>query len=176
MSWRKYRDQMLQLKNMFEWEKTGEQEQYIKTTRALKQLIDVQKDSSSHIKEELASTKNKITDALVPFSTNLGRRIGQMETLQNLPYYNEPVEWTLESTPKKEAIYVNIDRLLLNDTNRKNLESMGLELPSIVQNKGNFQEALDKISQLKRSLGQLAGKKSIKDEKEKEIFECRKKR
>lgn len=155
----KYKELKNYLINKFQADKTGEQTLYVDQTKLFKPVIE----SSKAIEEKLTSSQDK----LVPVIRELERR--------SLPFRDLPQ--IQASTPKKEdeALYVDVDKDLLNDTNRENLQDMGLDLPSIVQKTNNFEETLGKIESQKRSIGQLLGEKSKRSESEKEMYKSQQK-
>ena len=162
---KKYKEQKDYIRNMFQAEKTGEQMMYTDQSKLFKPVIDSQKE----IQDKLST---KVTnDALVPFIRELQRRedLSGIETTERLPLDRA-------STPKEKArqadtLLVDVDKGLLNETHRENLEDMGLDLPSVVQKKGTFKETLDKIESESKSIGQHLGIKSKKTESEKQMYE-----
>lgn len=170
---KKYKQQRDYLRNMFEAEKTGDQTLFRDQTKLFKPVIESQKEASKAIQQKLEASQN----VLVPFTRELQKRNDYMEGMQSLPYYGLPEIQPPTSTPTKsreDSLLVDVDKDLLNETHRENLQDMTLELPSVVQKKGTFEDALEKIEHQTRSIGQLLGKNSKAPEKEKEIYESRK--
>src|SRR4029078_12857112 len=77
------------------------------------------------------------------------------------------------STPQKPVIYVNPDKDL-NTTDRENLEDLGLEFPSVVQQHGSFDMVFKKIKTKNYEIGQYLSKNSKKSDRDKEIFASQK--
>lgn len=165
------------LKKHFLSEKVGKQALYITQAELNKPIIDSQKETTENIQNKITSNQDLLTNTLVPFTNELKRRNDQVDELKALPYYNVPqeIEDIPQSTPKKDII-VDVNGELLNQTHIENLAAMDLELPSKVQEKGKFKEALDKIKSKKRSLGQLTGKTGEKKRTnaEREMYESQK--
>lgn len=173
------------LRRIFENERTGEQTLLQDRSKLFKPIIDSQKETTKALEDNKVSNENIITNQLLPIMNSLNTRIDQMESLQNLPYYNSPLENALlpiaQGTPIKDSekevkssiITIDIDGELLNQTHKENLENMELDLPSIVQRNGNFEEIFKKIESQNRRLGQLNSDKTVKGQKatprEKEI-------
>ena len=80
------------------------------------------------------------------------------------------IENVPQSTPKKNVY--NLDTML-NETDRENLQDMSLPLPSEVIKEGNYDLVLERIKMLNRQCGQHTGKRSKKDEREKQMFKSR---
>src|SRR6185436_15219123 len=112
------------------------------------------------------------------FLTEPDQRSGapQEELIHHLPFLDQT------STPKEKGdtsfgadlrpvLLVDVDKGLLNDTNRENLEDMGLDLPSVVQKRGTFKETLEKVESENKSIGQFLGIKSKKTESERLVYE-----
>lgn len=160
------------LKKRFEDERTGEQSLYIDQSRILKPLIDEQKET----KKNITKSQDAITNTLVPFMAELKKRNDQVEDLQSLPFYRDypQIEAISHSTPKRDTsgIVMDLDKML-NDSDRENLQDMSLPLPSAIINKGNYNLVLEHIKTLNRQYGQFTGKRSKKDDREKEIYRSR---
>lgn len=167
------------LRKHYENERTGEQTLYTEQLKLFKPIIETQKETAKNLEEKLVNTNQNISNQLVPINQNIVKRIDQLEALQSLPFYNtrleiEPIPID-QATPikKSETEYiVDLDGDLLNDTHKDNLSLMELDLPSIVQQKGNYEEVLNKIKTQNRSLGQFksditkAGKKALQKDKD----------
>ena len=170
----KYKNQKKQLKQYYEREKTGDQTLYTDQAKLLEPLINSQKETSRTTQDKIVTGQESLSNALVPLVQELQKRNDQVEALQSLPFYNIPeIEGVAQSTPKKdEDINVNLDIGLLNETHRENLDLMGLDLPSMVHKKGNFDETFKTIEKKYRSQSQYlsddtyAGKKATPIEKE----------
>ena len=67
---------------------------------------------------------------------------------------------------------IDLDKML-NETDRENLQDMSLPLPSEVIKQGNYEFILEQLKTLNRQCGQFTGKKSKKDENEKQIYKSR---
>jgi hypothetical protein len=181
IDFKKYRQQRDNLQKQFEDQKTGDQNLYRDQARLYKPVIESQKDTSKAIQEKLTANN----DVLVPFTRELQRKYtdlsqliqknqDQLETMQSLPFYNIPeIE---ASTPKKtqESLLIDVDKDLLNDTHRENLNDMKLELPSIVQKIGTFEKTLKDIESRKRSIGQYLKEGSKTSAAEKKMYESQK--
>jgi hypothetical protein len=152
-----YKRQRDMLKQRFEDEKTGDQTQFTDQSKLFKPLIETQEKTSKAIQDKIVTSQEATSNALVPIARDLHKRIEQMESLQDLPFYNiQPgIEDVPQSTPKKDIDIIDIDLDKgLNDTHRENLLLLELDLPSEVWKKGNIEETLNKITSKKRSLGQ----------------------
>src|SRR6266536_185183 len=164
---KRYKEQRDALRRRYEVQKTGDQTLFTEHSKLFKPLIEVQKETSKTIGDKITTSKEGLSNVLVPFTRELRKRNEQIETLQNLPYYG------IEDKPG-DIIQVNLDAELLGETHRKNLQDMMLDLPSEVQEKGTIEEVLELIQKNFRSLGQFLGKASTKTPQEKEIFKSRK--
>ena len=161
------------LKKRYEDERTGEQSLYIDQSKLLKPLIDEQKETARSIQQIGQNTSN----ALLPYVMELKKRNEQVENLQSLPFYNTPypsIEAIPQSTPKKDTSGFIIDlNKMLSESDIENLQDMSLPLPSEVIKQGTYDEVLQRIKTLIRQCGQHTGKKSQKDEREKQIYKSR---
>jgi len=157
---KKYKEQRDLLRNRFEAERTGDQILFTDQSKLFKPVIESQVETSKAIQEKFN---------LNPLTQELQRR---NDYLDALPFHSQ-IE--ASSTPKKshDTLLVDIDKDLLNESHRENLQDMSLELPSIVQKNGTFEEALRQIESQKRSIGQYLGKNSKLTMNEKEIYESR---
>ena len=170
-----YKEQRDRLRQAFEAKRTGEQTLFIDQSMLLKPLIETQKETSKAIQDKIASTQNDLTNTLVPFATELNRR----NDFRNLPFgtnFDIPeIEQIPQSTPKKDQSLINVelDGELLNETHSENLQDMGLDLPSIVLQKGTVESTLKQIVSENRRNGQFLGKGSKKSEQEKQIYRSR---
>src|SRR3989442_6327166 len=164
------------LKKRFDNERTGDQTMYADQTKLFKPLIDEQKVSAKTIQQNLTAGQESLTNALVPFTEELRKRNEQVDNLQMLPFYNDfpRIENVPQSTPKKDVsnIVIDLDKML-SETDRGNLQDMSLPLPSEVIKQGNYEFILEQLKTLNRQCGQFTGKKSKKDEKEKQIYKSR---
>jgi len=173
---KEYKLQRDELRQRFQDAKTGDQSLFIDQVKLFKPLIE----SSKAIENKITSSQDVLSNTLLPFTRELQKRNEQVDVLQNLPFYNTPlhalptaeIEGIHHSTPK--PIHVDLDGALLNQTHSENLQDMGLDLPSIVQRNGKFQEALNKIKTESKRIGQFLGKSSKKDDKEKAVYESQK--
>src|ERR1044071_2938189 len=95
-----------------------------------------------------------------------------LETSQNLPFYNAPLE-ILHSTPSKE-INIDFDQKL-DITDKENLQDMSLKLPNEVYKTKTYAKTLDKIKTENRRLGQLLKADSKASEKERQMFQSQQK-
>ena len=169
-------------KMYFETHKTGDQSAYIDNTKFFQPIIDTTKESSKFLQDKIITGQESLTNAIV---SELQKRNDQVEMLQNLPYYNvlPGIEDIPQSTPIKErgVIEVDLDGELLDQTHQENLLSMNsylkskkedvvLDLPSVVQKKGNFEKILKAIETITRSHGQYLREDSKKTHGEKEIY------
>ena len=136
-----------ELQRRFEAERTGEQTLLIDQTKLLKPLIEVQKETSKSIKDKIEAGQDATSNALIPFTRELQRRNDQVETLQNLPFYNLPaeIENSPQSTPIKAPIVTDIDLdNKLDKTQREDLQDMSFDLPSVVFQKDSVEETIKK--------------------------------
>jgi hypothetical protein len=166
------------LKKRFEAERTGEQTLFTNQEKLFKPLIESQKETSKAIENKISANQDILSNTLVPFTRELQKRNDQMDTLQNLPFYNiQPgIEDVPQSTPKKDRDIINIDldQGLKDETHRENLSLLGLDLPSEVQKQGTIEVTLQKIKSTNMRLGQLTGSRSTKSEGEKVMLESQK--
>ena len=169
---RQYTEQREALRKRFQAEKTGEQTQFLEYSKMFQPITEAQNKASKSIKDEMEKNSN----ALVPLVRELQKRNDQLEALQSLPLYNEPpaiMEPILSSTPRK-LMNINLDKGL-DTTDFENLEDLNLDKPSEVHAKGTFDETLKKIETNNREIGQYLSVTSKRPEKEKEMYESRKK-
>jgi hypothetical protein len=167
---KKYKEQRDRIKKHFEAERTGEQVQYIDQVKLFKPLLESQKESSRSIQDKIVSSQDTLSNALVPFTTELRKRNEQIDELQALPFYDIPreIEGIKHSTPVKDrsVIEINLDGELLEESHRENLSILDLELPSEVQKKGDFKSVFEKIGLNNRKLGQYLRKDNEKTKRE----------
>src|SRR2546425_2309578 len=172
----KYRRVQNAMKEKFNKLTIDDQTQYTDQTKLFKPLIEVQNESSKAIQDKIVSSQDVISNAIVPFTTELKKRNDQVDDLQSLAFYNVPKE--IEDVPQSSPIKKDTYDLhkLLNDTDLENLQDMSLPLPSQVMIDKNYEDVLEKIKTLNRKHGQYLGegKASKKDQKDREIFESRK--
>src|SRR5437870_172742 len=171
-----YKQQRDFLKQRFEAEKTGDQTLFTERSKLLKPLIESQKETSKSIQDKIATSQDTINNVLVPFTRALEKRNDQLETLQDLPYYNiqQGIEDVPQSTPqstpqKSKTVFVDLNTGL-NATDLENLEDMKFLTPNEVREDGNINEVLRKIKSKNASLGQYLGAKSKHSDKEKTDF------
>jgi hypothetical protein len=162
------------LKKKFDNERTGDQIMYIDQTKLFKPLIDEHKLSTNTIQKNLTAGQESLTNTLVPFTEELRKRNEQVDNLQMLPFYDDvsEIKNIPQSTPKKAGIVIDLDKML-SETDKENLQDMSLPLPSEVIKQGNYEYILGQLKTLNRQYGQFTGKKSKKDEKEKQIYKSR---
>ena len=172
----KYKQQRDELQRRFEAERTGDQTLFIDQTKLLKPLIEVQKETSKSILDRIVAGQDATSDALIPFTRELQRRNDQVETLQNLPFYNLPpeIEDAPQSTPIKPPIVRGLDTEF-NKTQKEDLQDMSFDLPSVVVfEQKSVDETLKRIETKNRQLGQYLREDSKKNDKEKAIFRSQK--
>ena len=160
------------MKQRFEAEKTGDQTLFTERSKLPKPLIESQKETSKSIQDKIATSQDTISNVLVPFTRALEKRNDQLETLQDLPYYNiqQGIEHVPQSTPQKsKTVFVDLNTGL-NTTHLENLEEMKFLTPNEVREDGNINEVLRKIKSKNASLGQYLGAKSKHSDKEKTGF------
>jgi hypothetical protein len=164
------------LKKRFEVERTGEQKLFTTQEKLFKPLIESQKETSKAIENKISANQDILSNTLVPFTRELQKRNDQMDALQTLPFFNvQPgIEDVPQSTPKKDVsdFVIDLDKML-NDTDRGNLQDMNLPLPSEVIKQGNYESILKQIETENRRCGQYTGKKSKKNEEEKQKYKSR---
>ena len=164
------------LKKRFDNERTGDQTMYADQTKLFKPLIDEHKITSKTMQHNLTAGQESLTNTLVPFTEELRKRNVQVDNLQTLPFYNDfpRIENVPQSTPKRNAsdFVIDLDKML-SETDRENLQDMSLPLPSEVIKQGNYEFILEQLKTLNRQCGQFTGKKSKKDEKEKQVYKSR---
>ena len=161
------------LKKRFENERTGDQAMYDNQSKLLKPLIDEHKVTAKTIQQ---TGQENLTNALVPFTEELRKRNEQVDSLQMLPFYNAfpEIENGPHSTPKKTAsdFVIDLDKML-SETDRENLQDMSLPLPSEVIKQGSHGFILEQIKTLNKQYGQFIGKRSKRNEEEKQIYNSR---
>ena len=171
-----YRRVQNAMKEKFNKLTIDDQTQYIDQTKLFKPLIEVQNEASKAIQDKIVSSQDVISNAIVPFTTELKKRNDQVDELQSLAFNNVPKE--IEDVPQSSSIKKDTYDLhkLVNDTDLENLQDMSLPVPSQVMIDKNYEEVLDKIKTLNRKYGQYLGegKASKKDQKEREMLESRK--
>src|SRR2546426_656390 len=111
-----YKQQRDFLKQRFEAEKTGDQTLSTERSKLFKPLIESQKEASKAIQDKIATSQDTISNVLVPFTRALEKRNDQLETLQDLPYYNiqQGIEDVPQSTPqstpqKSKTVFVDLN-------------------------------------------------------------------
>src|SRR5439155_6693505 len=117
-----YKQQRDFLKQRFEAEKTGDQTLSTERSKLFKPLIESQKEASKAIQDKIATSQDTISNVLVPFTRALEKRNDQLETLQDLPYYNiqQGIEDVPQSTPQKsKTVFVDLNSGL-NTTDLEN--------------------------------------------------------
>jgi hypothetical protein len=174
---KKYKEQRDMLKKRFENEKTGDQTLYIDQERLFKPLIETQEKTSKAMQDKIVTSQEATSNALVPIARDLHKRIDQMESLQDLPFYNiQPgIEDVPQSTPQKDRDIFQVDLDVgLNTTDLENLEDMGFVKPSEVQKKGIIEETVKKIGSQNRQIGQFLRSDSKKTTKEREVYQSQK--
>ena len=176
---KKYKQQKDLLKKRFEDEKTGDQTLFIDQERLFKPLIKTQEKTSKAMQDKIVASQEATSNALVPIARDLQKRIDQMESLQDLPFYNIPqgIEDVPQSTPQKDRDIIKIDLDLdagLDTTDLENLVDMSLLKPSEVQKKGEIEETLKTIKTQNRQLGQYLRDDSKKSAREKEMLNSQK--
>src|SRR5207245_1589027 len=167
-----YKQQRDFLKQRFEEEKAGDQTQSTERSKLFKSIIKSQKENSKAIQDKIATSQDTINNVLVPFTRALDKRNDQLETLQDLPYYNiqQGIENVPQSTPQKsKTVFVDLNTGL-NMTDLENLEDTKFLTPNEVREDGNINEVLRKIKSKNASLGQYLGAKSKHSDKEKTGF------
>ena len=176
-SLKRYVEQRDNLRKRFEAEKTGDQTAHLEKVKLFNPIIESQKETSKAIQDKIVAGQESTSNVLVPFVRELEKRNDQVESFQNLPFYNNPlgIEDISHSTPLKEheVIKVDLDGELLDQTHLENLQDMGLDLPSDVQKKGTYEEAWKLITSQAISIGKCLGDKSKKPDKEKEVSKSR---
>ena len=127
------------LQKRFLAEKTGEQEQYIDQSRLLKPIIESQKKI---IAQEVANTQTN--NGMVPHLEELRKQNKILETSQNLPFHNIPIEFSMPKHPKQsEDMIVDVDQKL-DTTDIENLQDLSFKLPSDVYKLGDHTTTLHK--------------------------------
>src|SRR5207245_7220018 len=161
-----YKQQRDFLKQRFEAEKTGDQTLYTERSKLFKPLIESQKEASKAIQDKIATSQDTINNVLVPLTRALEKRNDQLETLQDLPYYNirQGIEDVPQSTPqstpqKSKTIFVDLNTRL-NTTDFENLDSLEFLTPNEVRRDGNINDILKRIGKENRTIGQYLGKAS----------------
>lgn len=171
-----YVDRRESLRKRFEEEKTGEQNFNIQQSKLFLPIIQSNREASKVLQDTIQTNQTEYRDIIsrdiIPLTRRLDKRIDQVEELQSLPFYNIPIEGMpqpiAQATPVKERVIdIDLDRELLNETHIENLsilreDGVYLDLPSVVQRKGNFEEIRANIEKANRMLGQYTSKRSKK--------------
>src|SRR3989454_11023894 len=175
-----YKQQRDFLKQRFEAEKTGDQTLFTERLKLFKPLIESQKEASKAIQDKIATSQDTISNVFVPLTRALEKRNDQLETLQDLPYYNiqQGIEDVPQSTPqstpqKSKTIFVDLNTRL-NTTDFENLDSLEFLTPNEVREDGNINDILKRIGKENRTIGQYLGKASKQSDKEKDMFKSQK--
>ena len=161
------------LKDRFESERSGDQDLFREKTKALQPLITSQQETAKAIENKIA--EESANKALLSLATELQRRNDQVDMLAEQPYYHQEIP-AISGPPdaSKDIMQINLDNGL-NQTDIENLEDMSFELPSKVFENKSIEKTLEKIKKENRSIGAYLGKSSKKSDREKEIYESRKK-
>lgn len=173
-----YRKAKNAVKEKFKTINVGEQIQYINQSQLFKPLLETQKETQKAIENKLISGQEILSNALIPFTTELKKRNDQVDELQSQPFYNSnlEIEDVPQSTPKKKDSVNTYDLdKFLDDSDRQNLVDMSLPLPSEVAGNGNYDDIITEAKKLNHLYGCKAGKKSNQDEKMKEMYKSRQK-
>jgi len=75
------------LKNMFDSERSGDQTLLWEQTRTFEPILNVQKETSKAIKDNIVSNQEATTNALVPLVREMQRRNDQFDVLASQPFY-----------------------------------------------------------------------------------------
>src|SRR5271157_4223570 len=158
------------LRNRFESERTGDQDLFVQQTKALQPLINATTTPTSTQKESLTTLKalqenQNITNQELQRRNELAQQ--QMQALAQQAAA-EPSFLTPQASAAGEPTTIDLDGQL-NQSDRENLEDLGLELPSLVFKNKNTEEALEKIKTENRSIGQKVGEKSKLSKQEQDI-------
>ena len=143
--------------------KLGEQNLYENQSNLFKPLSDITTAQSKEIQDKLVSNQDAFHNVIVPFTSNIEKRIEQLENLQSLPYYQieEPEPKVTPSAPR--IVQLNFDEDF-TDAEKGFLKSQNLDMPSTVYEKQTPTKALDKIKTCNLSLGQSKRYGKITDE------------
>jgi hypothetical protein len=165
-----------EVKQMFLNEMLGKQQYYTNQEKLFQPIIDTTRETTKNLEQKIVDNRQNLNDILVPFTNQLMRANDQREAIQAMPFYTSdiPEVGYRESTPKKDALIVNLDKGL-NETDRENLEDLSLPLPSEVYNNKKIKLILDSIATENRKIGQFLGAGSKKTEVEKTMYESQKK-
>ena len=89
--------------------KLGEQNLYENQSNLFKPLSDIATAQSKEIQDKIISNQDAFHNAIVPFTSNIEKRIEQLENLQSLPYYQieEPEPKVTPSAPR--IVQLNFD-------------------------------------------------------------------
>jgi len=127
------------LKNMFDSERSGDQTFLREQTRTFEPILNVQKETSKAIKDNIVSNKEATSNTLMPLIHEMQRRNDQIDELASQPFYQTQIEQpeiqpAIQSKPKKSSI--NVDHNLgLDDSDLQNLKDMSFESPNELHNK-----------------------------------------
>ena len=130
------------LRNRFESERTGDQDLFVQQTKALQPLINATTTPTSTQKESLTTLKalqenQNITNQELQRRNELAQQ--QMQALAQQAAA-EPSFLTPQASAAGEPTTIDLDGQL-NQSDRENLEDLGLELPSLVFKNKNIEEA-----------------------------------
>ena len=132
------------LRERFEAERTGDQDLFREQSKIFQPLITTQQQTVKTIKDGQDVSAAAVNNALMPFTMELQRR---NDALAEIP--------AISSIP---ASFMNVDLDTgLNETDRKNLQDMSLELPSLVFKNKIIEDTLEKIKTENKSIGQKLG-------------------
>ena len=160
-------------KQMFQNEKLGDQHSYASQTKLFKPMIDTTRETLKNLEHNIVDDRQKLSDMLIPFTNEIMRANDQREAIQAMPFYESLIP-EAESTPKKDTLFVNFDKNL-DEGDRKNLEDLGLKLPSKVYENNEIEITLQEIQTHNRRIGQFLGGKSKKTPAEKNRYELQQK-
>ena len=156
------------LKQRFEAERTGDQDLFREQSKLFQPLISTQQQTAKAMTD---GQNVALSNALLPFTRELQRRNNQVDLLSEQPFYGQELPAITPTSP--ELLKVDLDAGL-NQTDRKNLEDMKFELPSVVFKNKTIETTLEKIKTENRSIGQKLGKGQKVEVYERKVYESQK--
>ena len=176
---KKYKMLKNELKQRYLDEKLGKQQSYESQSNLFKPIIDTAKETSKDL--QIVDDRTNLNNVLVPIANQLIQASNDRAAIGAMPFYDSDIQQerffpqpVASSTPRKDisGVVIDLDKNL-DEEDKKNLKDMNLPLPSEVIKQGNYDKVLKDIITLNKSHGVHLGIRSIKNEKEKEMYRSR---
>ena len=131
------------LKQYYRDKRSNKQSIWRESEKYWNPVIKAQQESAKEIVDSLSKNQDIFSNALMPLTRNIEKRIDQVENYQALPYYNFPIEDVRQSTPKRDVftLDINLDKGL-SETDKDNLSLLELDLPSDVLRNGTYEQII----------------------------------